>query len=50
MDLLVNNLENPILAFINQAETNLKNKGVDISVGKPTIPVSKQVPLLVGIF
>ena len=38
----------PILAFINQAETNLKNKGVDISVGKPTIPVSKQVPLLVA--
>ena len=38
----------PILSFINQAETNLKNKGVDISVGKPTIPVSKQVPLLVA--
>ena len=38
----------PILAFINQAETNLKNKGVDINVGKPTIPVSKQVPLLVA--
>ena len=38
----------PILAFINQAETNLKNKGVDISIGKPTIPVSKQVPLLVA--
>jgi len=38
----------PILAFINQAETNLKNKGVDIRVGKPTIPVSKQVPLLVA--
>jgi len=40
--------KNPILAFINQAETNLKNKGVDIRVGKPTIPVSKQVPLLVA--
>jgi len=38
----------PILAFINQAENNLKNKGVDINVGKPTIPVSKQVPLLVA--
>ena len=38
----------PILAFINQAKTNLKNKGVDIRVGKPTIPVSKQVPLLVA--
>jgi len=38
----------PILAFINQAKTNLENKGVDISVGKPTIPVSKQVPLLVA--
>ena len=38
----------PILSFINQAETNLKNKGVDISVGKPTIPISKQVPLLVA--
>ena len=38
----------PILAFINQAETNLKNKGVDISVGKPTIPKGKQVPLLVA--
>ena len=38
----------PILAFINQAETNLKNKGVDINVGNPKIPVSKQVPLLVA--
>ena len=38
----------PIRAFIKQAETNLKNKGVDISVGKPTIPVSKQIPLLVA--
>ena len=38
----------PIQSFIKQAETNLKNKGVDINVGKPTIPVSKQVPLLVA--
>ena len=40
--------EKPILAFINQAEANLKNKGVDIRVGKPTIPKGKQIPLLVA--
>ena len=38
----------PINAFIKHSENNLKNKGVDIRIGKPKIPVGKQVPLKVA--